>query len=139
MNMSISQRTSILLDTLETEPIPKTTIQFFCRTNQNRYHSMLLRLLKESGLTQKKVADKLGVDKGQINRWLSSASNLTINTFTKLMLAMGADLDDPSYTSIADLVAHSANTGTVPELSPRNTEDCRSKKRNEKNRLACFP
>jgi transcriptional regulator with XRE-family HTH domain len=103
MNMSISQRTSILLDTLETEPIPKTTIEFFCRTNQNRYHSMLLGLLKESGLTQKKVADKLGLDQGQINRWLSSASNLTINTVTKLMLAMGVDLDDPTYTTFDEL------------------------------------
>jgi transcriptional regulator with XRE-family HTH domain len=76
---------------------------------------MLLRLLKESGLTQKKVADKLGVDQGLINRWLSSASNLTINTFTKLMLAMGADLDDPSYTCIAVLIARdAASVPTAP-------------------------
>jgi len=96
---------SILLSTIEQEPIPKTTLAFFLRNNQNRYHSFLLRVFNASGLSQKTIADRLGKEPAQINRLLSAAGNLTINTVTSLLLAMGFDLDDPSSTPIAKLVA----------------------------------
>lgn len=105
MNTTISRKTSILLSTLDNTPIPRATLTFFERNNQNRFHSLILRLFKQSGLTQLALASKLGKEPAQINRLLSSASNLTINTITTLLLAMGVDLDDPSGTFIRDLVA----------------------------------
>lgn len=127
MNMTISHKTSILLATLEDQPIPKTTVAFFCRNNQNRYHSLILRLFKQSGLTQKTLANRLGKDTARINRLLSSASNLTINTITTLLLAMGVDLDDPSGAFITQLVGRTElDADSTPALGLQSTNNVRS-------------
>jgi transcriptional regulator with XRE-family HTH domain len=108
------------LSTLENSPIPRATLGFFERNNQNRFHSLILRLFKQSGLTQLALANKLGKEPAQINRLLSSASNLTISTITALLLAMGVDLDDPSGTFIKDLVAMQQVPATI-EQAPAST------------------
>jgi transcriptional regulator with XRE-family HTH domain len=118
--MTISRKMSMLLTTIEQEPIPRTTIAFFQRTNQNRYHSLILRLFKQSGLTQLTLAKRLGKEPAQINRLLSAAGNWTINTIAALMLAMGVDLDDPSATPIAELVRPVASTTTQSGPDSRN-------------------
>lgn len=61
-----------------------------------RVRSELLRVLSEkksrNGLTQQALAERLGVDRSQINRQLSGESNLTLRTLADLAWAMDMEL-----------------------------------------------
>ena len=70
---------------------------YFCRLNRNLVFSELIRYYAKKaeaeGLTQKKIADKLGMDHGQVCRLLSEPRNLTLDSVSKLLLAMGAQMN----------------------------------------------
>ncbi|MBO9544599.1 helix-turn-helix transcriptional regulator [Caulobacter sp.] len=46
-----------------------------------------------SGLTQKHIADQLGIAPPQISVWLNDPTAMTIKAAARLMLAMGAELE----------------------------------------------
>ena len=45
------------------------------------------------GVTKREIARRLGRDPAQVTRWLSQPSNLTLDTISDLLLAMGAEMD----------------------------------------------
>ncbi|HTT76778.1 MAG TPA: helix-turn-helix transcriptional regulator [Candidatus Binataceae bacterium] len=113
--MTISQ-TSILSEIENGNPISLRTRTYYRRRLQNRIHRLISQTFKQqqksNGLTQKTLAERIDIDKAQLNRWLGISGNWTLNTLSDLLLGMAVDLDDPSVTNIADLVGQS--TSHVP-------------------------
>ena len=77
----------------------KTTafdLTYFRRRQQNHVHDAVLsrfaELSRSTGLTRKALAEYLGKNPAQITRWLSGSSNLTLDTISDLLLAMGAEM-----------------------------------------------
>jgi hypothetical protein len=57
-----------------------------------------------SNLKQNELAQRIRKGPDQINRWLGAPGNWTLDTISDLLLGIGVDLDDPSFTPIADLL-----------------------------------
>lgn len=55
-----------------------------------------------NGITKKDIALRLRKDPSQITRWLSSPSNLTIDTLSDLLFAMEAEANPPEIVSLRD-------------------------------------
>lgn len=110
-------RTSILLEIAHGKQISLRTRLLFRRRLQNRVQRLLRKAFrdeqKRTGLTQRRLADRIGKDKSKVNQWLSIASNLTLETISDLLLGLGVDLDELSFTAIEDLVDEAAR----PELT----------------------
>lgn len=70
---------------------------YFCRLNRQLVFGELIRYYaqkaKTEGLTQKKIAEKLDMDHGQVCRLLSEPRNLTLDSLSKLLLAMDAQME----------------------------------------------
>ena len=105
--MITSQQMSLLSDLTE-KPIPESTLAYFRARLQNRLHALVLEAFikqsEEKQLTQIELAERIGRAPEQVNRWLGAAGNWTLDTISDLMVGIGIDLDDPSYTPIVDLV-----------------------------------
>lgn len=74
------------------------------RTRNNFHEAVMTAFLAaqaERGLTKLDVARRLGVDPAQVTRWMSGPGNWTIDTVTRLLLAMDAELD-PKVVRLAD-------------------------------------
>lgn len=50
------------------------------------------QLLRDKGLTQKDLADKMNKKPSEINKWLKSNHNLTLKTLAKLEAELGEPL-----------------------------------------------
>lgn len=104
--MLTSPKTSILSELTNSKPIPTRTLAFYRRRFQNIFYRLLRKAFVQQGLTQKELAERTGHRAESINRWLSSPSNLTLDTICDLLLGMLVDLEEPSFTPIAKLVAN---------------------------------
>lgn len=62
--------------------------------NKNRAHSLVLDQVEKSDLSRADIAKMLGKDPAQITRWLGSAGNLTLDTLSDLLLAIGGSFID---------------------------------------------
>ncbi len=117
MTLMTTFRTSILLEIAHGKQISLRTRLLFRRRLQNRVQRLLRKAFrdeqKRTGLTQRRLADRIGKDKSKVNQWLSIASNLTLETISDLLLGLGVDLDELSFTAIEDLVDEAAR----PELT----------------------
>jgi len=137
--MLTSPKTSILSEIQTGKPISAKTRAFYRRRVRNLFHRLVLRAFREqekkTGLTQKQLAERIDSSPAQINRWLGMPNNWTLNTISDLMLGMAVDLDDPSYTSIADLVAQNASTEFVPERFSEITIAVQKEKQEEPSGL----
>ena len=49
-------------------------------------------LLKEKGMSQKDLAQKLGKTETEVSRWLCGTHNITMATLAKLAVALGDDI-----------------------------------------------
>ena len=50
---------------------------------------------KASGLTQKELADKLGISQVMISRWENGEENFTVTTLAKISTALNTPLSNP--------------------------------------------
>jgi transcriptional regulator with XRE-family HTH domain len=68
---------------------------YFNRRFQNRVFAKLISFIAEegerAGVTKKDIANRLEKDPAQITRWLSSPSNLTLDTISDLLFALDAE------------------------------------------------
>lgn len=69
-------------------------LAYVCARNLSQAHSLLVRAIRESGLSQKELANLTGIDEATISRTLSRPRNVELNTFSKLVFgACGALLE----------------------------------------------
>lgn len=85
---------------------------YFCRLNRNLVFSELNRYYAHKaateGLTQRKIADRLNKDYGQVSRLLSEPRNLTLDSVSELLLAMDSEMHFE--------VVPTAETGSIDEF-----------------------
>src|SRR5579862_2212032 len=78
-------------------PINSDDIFYYRQRQKNRVFSAVVslfsKLVEKEGLTKRELAFRLGKEPAQITRWFSGPSNLTLDTVSDLLLAMGSELD----------------------------------------------
>jgi transcriptional regulator with XRE-family HTH domain len=98
-----------LSEILEWKPVPEDTLVYFQERLRHRLHSAILdaftRRAKERGLKQKDLAARIHKSSVQINRWLSTASNLTLDSISDLMVGLGMDFDAFPFRPIEKTLA----------------------------------
>lgn len=52
----------------------------------------ILRKLRASGITQRELAERMGVYPQQVNKWVKGKENFTLETICKIEIALGIDL-----------------------------------------------
>lgn len=79
------------------EPIAERDLFYYRARQRNRLFDELTRYFaaraEHDGITKRDIARKLKRDPAQITRWLSQPTNLTLDTVSDLLLAMGAEMD----------------------------------------------
>src|SRR5215469_16411302 len=72
-------------------------LYYYRQRSKNRLFEAITSFYAEEaerrGLTKKDIAESLGRDPAQITRWLTTPSNLTSDTISDLLLALGAEMD----------------------------------------------
>lgn len=68
----------------------------------NRLSSFFAQESERSGITKREIAERLGKDPAQITRWLSGPGNVTMDTLSDLLFAMGAEPEPPQIVRFAD-------------------------------------
>lgn len=58
-----------------------------------KYNCLLTDLLKNAGMTQKELADKIGVPKQQINKYVKNQRRMSYNTAQKVAEALNCSMD----------------------------------------------
>jgi|SRR6476661_3274681 hypothetical protein len=78
-------------------PVSERDIHYYRQRAKNRIFESLTAFFAEeaerTGVTKRDIAECLHRDPAQITRWLSSPSNLTIDTISDLLLSLGAEMD----------------------------------------------
>jgi transcriptional regulator with XRE-family HTH domain len=124
-----------------TSRIPQVSdrdIFYYRQRQKNRVFSKIAAYFAEEaerrGITKHDIAEALGRDPSQITRWLSAPSNLTLDTISDLLLALGAEMDHPicrfedrakpnaAHPLIEKFLTanYSAPSGTITYASPDN-------------------
>jgi hypothetical protein len=89
----------------ENIPLPRE-IYYYRQRFKNAVFSKLQDFFsneaENSGITKGKIAAVLRRDPAQITRWLSSPGNLTLETLSDLLFAMGAEPQPPVIVKIAE-------------------------------------
>src|SRR5271163_4675393 len=95
LSMTTSRQAQFLSPILEWKTLPQDTLVYFEETLRRRLHSAILDAFKrrvlERGLTQKELAKRIHKSPVTVNRWLSTASNLTLDSISDLMVGLGMD------------------------------------------------
>jgi transcriptional regulator with XRE-family HTH domain len=111
--MATSRQMDFLSEILERKPVPPDTLEYFRERLRNRLHSAILdafsRRAKENGLMQKDLAARIHKSRVQINRWLGTAGNLTLDSISDLMVGLGMDFDDFPFTAIEKTLASASD------------------------------
>ncbi|MBL9011120.1 MAG: helix-turn-helix transcriptional regulator [Alphaproteobacteria bacterium] len=81
-------------------------LNYYRQRYKNRVFTGLVEFFaKEAetlGVTKRDLAARLQRDPSQITRWLSSPSNLTLETISDLLFALGAEAEPPTIVSFRD-------------------------------------
>ena len=76
-------------DTWELELLGEYVVQHLFTLVRWRFRE----LAESEGFTQQELADRMGLKRSQISRWMGSPSNMTVRTAAKLLGAMGRKLE----------------------------------------------
>jgi hypothetical protein len=75
--------------------IPSPTLAYFRMRTRMRMFTLVRRELRKSGITKAVLAKRLGKGADQINHWLATPQNWTIDTLSDFLLGIsGAELGD---------------------------------------------
>jgi hypothetical protein len=95
---------SFLSEILEWKPIPEDKLVYFRERLRDRLHAAILDAFlvrsSERGLKQKDLATRIHRAEGQITRWLSTTSNLTLDSVSDLMVGLAMDFDGFPFTPV---------------------------------------
>jgi transcriptional regulator with XRE-family HTH domain len=83
--------------------IPASKLAYFQERLRGRiFEFILARFLAEqqNGLTQAKLARRIGKTSDVVNRWLGAPSNLTVDTISDLLIGIGAEEPILSSSSV---------------------------------------
>ena len=106
--MITSRQKQFLSEILEGRPIPEDKLVYFRERLRDRLHSTLLAAFQErakSGFKQSDLADRIRKKRAQITRWFSTTGNLTLDSISDLMVGLGMDFDEFSFTPIEKTAA----------------------------------
>lgn len=92
----------ILSKPIDGEPIPQALLAYVGQKLRNDVYHIVMSAFKESNLTQAELATKVGMDRGQLNRLLSSPGNWTLDTGAKLLFAINGSLLKPLAWDLDD-------------------------------------
>jgi hypothetical protein len=99
---------SFLAEILDWRPIPEDKLVYFRERLRHRLHAAILdAFLKRSaerGLRQSDLAIRIDRTRAQITRWFSTASNLTLDSISDLMVGLGMDFDAFPSTPIEETI-----------------------------------
>jgi len=102
------EQASFLAEILDWQPIPEDKLVYFRERLRHRLHAAILdAFLKRSaerGLRQSDLAIRIDRTRAQITRWFSTASNLTLDSISDLMVGLGMDFDAFPSTPIEKTV-----------------------------------
>lgn len=95
----------------------------------------ILRALRSQGLSQKELADKMGVSAQLINRWVKGKENFTFETISKLEDALNIQLisiidhvrHEPSEIQSVEISGDILNHEEIPEMDMIQSEPSTSK------------
>lgn len=87
-----------MANTSKTSQLSKRDVFYYRQRNRNRIFSDICAFFaqeaaKNTDVTKRFIANKLGCDPALITRWLSAPSNLTVDTISDLLLALQAEMD----------------------------------------------
>lgn len=103
-------------NTSEANQIDEAEFRYYSRRLQNNvFHDIIERfvlLAENEGVTKKKISDITMKDAGQINRLLSKPSNMSLDTISRILRALGAELHH-EVVEIAERL-QDVETKTVP-------------------------
>ena len=100
--MNTSRTTSGFSKPHGSEKISLGVLSYFRTRNRNRAYSTLMNKFDRSGVTQSDLSHRLGMDRGQLSRLLSAPGNLTLDTISDLLFAMGGYEMDYGVSSPLD-------------------------------------
>lgn len=87
-------------------PKKERDVFYFRKRLKNRFFGKIVSFFAEEaeqkGITKKDIAIALNRDPAQISRWLSSPTNMTLDSMSDLLLAMDAEIDGPSIVRFSD-------------------------------------
>jgi transcriptional regulator with XRE-family HTH domain len=106
--MTTSGQMEFLSEILEWKPIPQDTMVYFSERLRHRLHAAILDAFsyraQEKGFKQADLARRIHKTRAQIGRWLSTQSNLTLDSISDLMVGLGMDFDAFPFTPIENTV-----------------------------------
>jgi hypothetical protein len=86
-----------MANTSNLDPIKDREKFYYRQRNKNRLFEKIVLLFAEeaerNGVTKKQIAERLKSDPAQITRWLSAPGNLTLDSISDILLALGAEMD----------------------------------------------
>src|ERR1700682_1291738 len=91
MNTSRISFLSEIFEGLKGKKIPQSRLVYLRARLRNRIYDLVVsEFLRQHG-KKADLASRIGRDRAQITRWLSSPSNWTLDTISDLMAAMGTE------------------------------------------------
>ena len=122
-SMTTSQQMLFLSEILEGRPVPEDTLVYFRARLRHRLHSAILEAFlkrsRQNGLKQSDLATRINRTRAQITRWFSSATNLTIDSISDLMVGLGMDFDAFPFTPIEKTLTPEAHQQTGDKAPDR--------------------
>jgi len=67
--------------------VSRADLMHACMRNQLQAHDLIIRAVDKSGMTQKELAKRTGIDEATLSRILGQPKNLEINTISKIVYA----------------------------------------------------
>jgi len=80
------------------------------------------KAMQEQGITQKKLADTMGITPGRLSQLLNMQSNLTLKTIARFEMALGITLINVSKPTKINLTVHDRTTLSYSDIWVSNSE-----------------
>ncbi|MEO8174287.1 MAG: helix-turn-helix transcriptional regulator [Sediminibacterium sp.] len=90
MAKNVTTTTPEEMPELLTAPMDQESMKFLDKSMEIAHH--IYELMKQMGLKQKDLAEKMGKSEAELSKWLNGRHNFTIRSLAKLELALGSSV-----------------------------------------------